>query len=93
MREEAPDSYIRQYIEAHDTPVATFAWQGGEPTPLGVEFFRRVVENEKRYANGRQIANAFQTNGVLLKALGKDGFIGASALLQRKQANRPRSCV
>ena len=66
MSDDVLESYIRQYIEAHDTPVVNFAWQGGEPTLLGVNFFRRVVELEKRYANGKQIANAFQTNGVLL---------------------------
>jgi uncharacterized protein len=66
MSDEVLETYIRQYIEAHDTPVVSFAWQGGEPTLLGVDYFRRVVELEKRYANGKQIANAFQTNGVLL---------------------------
>ena len=66
MREEVLDSYIRQYLEAHDTPVVNFAWQGGEPTLLGVEYFRRLVEIQKRYANGKRIQNAFQTNGVLL---------------------------
>jgi len=66
MRDETLESYIRQYIEAHDTPVVNFAWQGGEPTLLGVDYFRRVVELESRYANGKKIANAFQTNGVLL---------------------------
>jgi uncharacterized protein len=66
MQDEVLESYIRQYIEAHDTPVVNFAWQGGEPTLLGVDYFRRVVEFEKRYANGKRIANAFQTNGVLL---------------------------
>ena len=66
MSDQVLESYIRQFIEAHDTPVVNFAWQGGEPTLLGVDFFRRVVEIERRYANGKQIANAFQTNGVLL---------------------------
>jgi len=66
MRDDVLESYIRQYIEAHDTPVVNFAWQGGEPTLLGVDYFHRIVELEKRYANGKQIANAFQTNGVLL---------------------------
>ena len=66
MREEVLDSYIRQYVEAHDSPVVTFTWQGGEPTLLGVEYFRRIVEIEKKYANGKRIQNAFQTNGVLL---------------------------
>ena len=66
MREEVLDAYIRQYIEAHDTPVVNFAWQGGEPTLLGVEYFRNLVLIQKKYANGKQIQNAFQTNGVLL---------------------------
>ncbi len=75
MRDEVLESYIRQYIEAHDTPVVNFAWQGGEPTLLGVDFFRRVVEIEKRYANGKQIANAFQTNGVLLNDAWAEFFL------------------
>ncbi len=66
MREDVLDSYVRQYIEAHDTPLINFAWQGGEPTLLGVDYFRRLVEIQKRYANGKRIQNAFQTNGVLL---------------------------
>ena len=66
MRPEVLESYIRQYIETHDTPEVSFAWQGGEPTLLGLDYFRRVVELQKQYANGKRIANAFQTNGVLL---------------------------
>ena len=66
MQEEVLDSYVRQYIEAHDTPEVSFAWQGGEPTLLGVEYFRRLVEVQKKYAGGKRIHNAFQTNGVLL---------------------------
>jgi uncharacterized protein len=75
MRDDVLESYIRQYIEAHDAPVVNFAWQGGEPTLLGVDFFRRVVELEQRYANGKQIANAFQTNGVLLNAAWAEFFL------------------
>ena len=66
MSDELLESYIRQYIEAQGAPVITFAWQGGEPTLLGVEFFRRAVELQKKYANGKRIENTFQTNGVLL---------------------------
>ena len=66
MPADVLESYIRQYIEAHDTPMVNFAWQGGEPTLLGVDYFRKLVEIQKRYANGKQIQNAFQTNGVLL---------------------------
>ena len=66
MSDEVLETFIRQYIEGQDVPVISFAWQGGEPTILGVDFFRRVIELEKRYANGKRIENAFQTNGVLL---------------------------
>jgi uncharacterized protein len=66
MRDDVLESYIRQYIEAHDTPAVNFAWQGGEPTLLGVGYFRKLVELQKKYANGKQITNAFQTNCVLL---------------------------
>lgn len=66
MREEVLESYIRQYIESQDVPEVSFAWQGGEPTLLGVRFFERVVELQRRYAGGRAIHNALQTNGTLL---------------------------
>jgi len=66
MSEEVLESYIRQYIQAQAAPVITFAWQGGEPTLLGLSFFRKVVELQRNYADGRRIENAFQTNGVLL---------------------------
>ena len=66
MREDVLESYIRQYIEAQPGEAVQFAWQGGEPTLLGVEYFRRVVELERTYAGGKRIGNAFQTNGVLL---------------------------
>jgi uncharacterized protein len=66
MSDAVLDSYIRQYIEAQDAPAVTFAWQGGEPTLLGVEFFARVLEIQKKYAAGKCIQNSLQTNGVLL---------------------------
>jgi uncharacterized protein len=75
MHEDVLESYIRQYIEAHDTPVVNFAWQGGEPTLLGVDYFRKLVEIQKKYANGKQIANAFQTNGVLLNDAWAEFFL------------------
>ena len=54
MPDEVLESYIRQYIESQDASQVSFAWQGGEPTLLGVDFFRRVVGLQKEYANGRQ---------------------------------------
>jgi len=66
MPEQVMESFIRQTIRAHSTPTVNFSWQGGEPTLLGVDYFRKIVELEKKYANGKKIDNAFQTNGVLL---------------------------
>lgn len=66
MSDTVLENYIRQYIEAQNVPVVNFAWQGGEPTLMGVEFFRKAVALQKRHAGGKQITNAFQTNGVLL---------------------------
>ncbi len=66
MSEEVLESHIRQYIQSQNVPVVTFAWQGGEPTLLGVEFFRRAVALQRQYADGKRIENSFQTNGILL---------------------------
>jgi uncharacterized protein len=66
MRDDVLEAYIRQYIEAQPAQHVSFAWQGGEPTLLGIPFFERVIELQKKYANGHTIDNAFQTNGTLL---------------------------
>lgn len=60
------EKYIQDYISSQPGPTVNFAWQGGEPTLLGVAFFQQVISLQERYAAGRQIENAFQTNGVLL---------------------------
>ena len=66
MPEEVLEEYVRQYIEHQKTDIIHFAWQGGEPTLLGVDFFRHVVELQAKYAGGKRIENAIQTNGTLL---------------------------
>jgi len=58
--------YVRQYIASQPVEEINFAWQGGEPTLLGVDFFRQAVALQKQFANGRTIFNAIQTNGTLL---------------------------
>ena len=60
------ERYIAQYIAAQPGDRVDFAWQGGEPTLLGVDFFRRVVELQAKYADGKSIQNALQTNGTLI---------------------------
>ena len=66
MSDEVLENYVRSYIEAQPVNEVSFAWQGGEPTLLGVKFFRKVVDLQKKYGEGRRISNAFQTNGTLL---------------------------
>jgi uncharacterized protein len=66
MCDDVLESYVRQTIEAHPLNTVQFAWQGGEPTLLGIAFFERVIAQQKRYARGKKIENAFQTNGTLL---------------------------
>jgi len=66
MSDEVLDAYIRQYVESQQVPEINFAWQGGEPTLLGVEFFRKAVALQQTYADGKTIHNAIQTNGTLL---------------------------
>jgi uncharacterized protein len=80
MSDEVLEAYIKQYIESQDVPEINFAWQGGEPTLLGAGFFRKIVELQKQYANGKQINNAMQTNGTLLddewcELLAKEKFL------------------
>jgi uncharacterized protein len=66
MPDDVLERYIREYIECQDVPEINFAWQGGEPTLLGIDFFRNAVALQKVYANGKVIHNAIQTNGTLL---------------------------
>ncbi|MDZ8117171.1 anaerobic sulfatase maturase [Pontiella agarivorans] len=66
MSDEVLDTYIRKYIQSQNTPEISFAWQGGEPTLLGLDFFRKAVAIQRRYAGGRPVHNAFQTNGTKL---------------------------
>ena len=66
MSDETLERFIKNYIEANDVPEVGFVWQGGEPSLLGIDFFRKVLSLEKKYANGKKIENAFQTNGTLI---------------------------
>ena len=60
--------HIRQYIEVHaGNPEVVFTWQGGEPTLMGIDFFKKVVAIQEYYRpEGMQIFNDLQTNGLLL---------------------------
>jgi serine-type anaerobic sulfatase-maturating enzyme len=60
------ESFIRQHIAAQPDSFVQFSWQGGEPTLLGIDFFREVVRLQRKFAAGKKIENVLQTNGVLL---------------------------
>jgi uncharacterized protein len=66
MSDELLEEFIKQFIEANQIPVVTFTWQGGEPTLMGLDFYRKAIELQKKYAGGKTIGNSFQTNGTRL---------------------------
>jgi uncharacterized protein len=67
MSDEDLERYISQLISAHSSPTVTVAWQGGEPTLMGLDFYRRAVEIQEQYRRpGMVFENTIQTNGTLL---------------------------
>ena len=67
MTDEVLEAYIQQLLAAHQTPDVAVAWQGGEPTLMGLDFFRRSVELvDKHKRPGQTVAYTMQTNGTLL---------------------------
>jgi uncharacterized protein len=66
MNDDVLKRFISSYVEAQPTPVVEFVWQGGEPTLLGVDFFRRVVELQQPYISRKTIINSLQTNATLI---------------------------
>jgi uncharacterized protein len=67
MSDELLEQHVRQYIEAQGNDEVVFSWQGGEPTLLGLDFFRKVIALEAKYKKPQQrIENDLQTNGTLL---------------------------
>jgi uncharacterized protein len=67
MSDEVLETYIRQLIESHKTPEVTVAWQGGEPTLMGLDFFKKAIAYQEKYRRpGMTFENTLQTNGTLL---------------------------
>jgi uncharacterized protein len=71
-RNRMPDEVLERLVESFmklRLPISVFSWQGGEPTLMGLSFFERVVELQKKHGKGGQIVgNALQTNGLVLNA-------------------------
>jgi uncharacterized protein len=65
MSNEVQEELIRQVMQQGGKSVS-FAWQGGEPTLMGINFYERAIELEKKYGRGQTVGNGLQTNGMLL---------------------------
>jgi len=80
MTDETLEDYIVQHIDASPEAVIRFSWHGGEPTILGLNYFRRIVAlQRKHHPPDRSIVNGIQTNGTLLdedwcRFLAREGF-------------------
>jgi uncharacterized protein len=67
MSEDMLEEYIVQHIQAFPGSVINFSWHGGEPTLLGLDYFRKIVALQRKHCpQGRHITNGIQTNGTLL---------------------------
>ncbi|MHC4125709.1 MAG: radical SAM protein, partial [Planctomycetota bacterium] len=66
MSDEVTEKLVRDYLKLQ-LSVSGFAWQGGEPTLMGLDFYKKLVELQKKYGRKGQIVNnSIQTNGLLL---------------------------
>ena len=67
MSDEILERFVVQQIEAAPGPVVNFAWHGGEPTALGLDYFQKIVALQRKHQPaGKQVTNGIQTNGTLL---------------------------
>lgn len=66
MDDATLEAYVRSYIEANPSLEIEFAWQGGEPTLAGIEFFEKALALQTRHAGGKVVRNSMQTNGLLI---------------------------
>ena len=66
MSDDMLEQFTREYIEAQTMPQVLFTWHGGEPLMRSIDFYKKALALQKKYANGKQIDNVIQTNGTLL---------------------------
>lgn len=66
MSNEMLEQFTREYIEAQTMNQVLFTWHGGEPLLRSIDFYRKALSLQQKYAGGRRIDNVIQTNGTLL---------------------------
>lgn len=99
MRAETLELFIREYIASQPTEEVVFNWHGGEALIRPLEYYRKIVQLEKKYGEGRRISNTIQTNATLLtnewcRFFQKEGWLvgvsidGPKALHDKYRLNR-----
>ena len=81
MDDQLLELCIKQYIRANEVDTVQFCWHGGEPLLLGLDFYRRAMELQRRYADGKRIENTLQTNGTLVDEAWCDLFAANNFLV------------
>lgn len=74
MPDDLLELYIKQHIEACETENVDFCWHGGEPLMLGIPYFQKIIDLQRKWACGKTIGNSLQTNGTLVDEAWCDFF-------------------
>jgi sulfatase maturation enzyme AslB (radical SAM superfamily) len=99
MSFELLEAFTKQYIQAQNVPEITFAWQGGEPTLMGLDFYRKAVDFQRKYRQpGQQINNSLQPTRFYLTMNGasfssKTISCSVSAWMARGNCTTPTACT
>jgi hypothetical protein len=99
MSDEVLENYIRQLIKAHSSQQVTVAWQGGEPTLMGIDFYRRAIELQEKYKKPgmmfkircKPTAHSLTTNGAGF--LRKTIFLSGSVSTARVNCTMPTGWI
>nr|WP_179109953.1 anaerobic sulfatase maturase [Rodentibacter ratti] len=74
MDDHTLKNYIKHYIQSTQQQRVEFVWQGGEPTLMGLDFYKKAVQYQQQFSQGKHITNALQTNGIALNRQWADFF-------------------
>lgn len=66
MSDEVLEKLVKDFIKSQPQKQVDFVWHGGEPTLLGIDYFKKIIELQQKYAEDKAISNAIQTNGTLI---------------------------
>ena len=94
MADDLLERYIRQLLEAHAVPDVVVAWQGGEPTLMGLPFFERSIELVAKHRKpGQRVTYTVQTNGTLIDDAWAAFFKGSTTSSSVSASTGPGRCT